>query len=57
MLVGNNVIFRLPRYPALDASFEGIYFINTSVMLNIEQARIYHMPHINSFNSHNNSMT
>lgn len=38
MVVGNDVIFSLPRFPAVDDFSEGIYFINTSVMLTIGQA-------------------
>lgn len=40
MVVDNDVIniFSLPRFPAVDEFSEGIYFINTSVMLIIGQA-------------------
>lgn len=40
MVVGNDVtnIFSLPRFPAVDEFSEGIYFINTSVILIIDQA-------------------
>lgn len=40
MVVGNDDIFHLPRYPLIDAFAEGIYFTYTFVMLTVGQSPV-----------------